>query len=279
MDSVARPKIMNNNQFNGKFRCPWCYNPGQSVVGDENTRAWKYPFLDQLYNERTETEVRQQMNKAEEERQIIKGFKDRSAFFNVRHFNVFWGFPPDYLHNVLLRVLLGTLFKLWFSTLGKEYYIGGVRFLAELDSTLRSIKPPDHIHRLPTSIIKRSKWKASQGKSFLLHDDIPCSKRILPDLYLEHFALLVEGISPLLTFKISHNNLEKCQRILDRFVAEFKVLYGKHNMTLNVHAILHLVTAVRMCGPLCTFSMFPYESFMLVLKQYTFQSRGCNSDL
>ena len=46
---------------------------------------------------------------------------------------------------------------------------------------------------------------------------------------------------------------------------EFPLLYGKHNVSLNIHNIAHLGRSVRLHGPLWTSTCFHYESFNHIL--------------
>lgn len=47
--------------------------------------------------------------------------------------------------------------------------------------------------------------------------------------------------------------------MLIKFVDDFESLYGKHQVTMNLHLLRHLSQAVRNCGPLWAQSMFAFE--------------------
>lgn len=281
---------MNNVQFNGEFGCLYCYNPGSYVKsktkeGETKKRGtWKYPCSQstqepgcELYKERTETEVRQQMKegyklqneylvKKKESKKSYKGFKGPSPMYAVKHFNVLWGFPPDWMHCVLLGVVY-LMLDLWITGYRMPYYIGSPLKLQKLNSALNNMKPPTQIHRLTRSVDVRRKWKASEWKSFFLYYSIPCLTEILQDTYLKHFSLLVEAMGLLMKSVITQNDLQKSEKLLLKFVRKFEKLYGTEKMTFNVHLLVYLTKAVKMCGPLWCFSTFPYESHMGVLKK------------
>lgn len=303
-DTVARAKLMNNVQYNGEYGCPYCYNPGRHVKskdkdGEEKKRGtWKYPssrnetnetenedYLGNgIYKERKEKNVREEMRKgfilknlttntSKERKNFFKGFKGPSSMYPVKYFNILWGFPPDWMHCVLLGVVY-FLIELWIVSYGMKYYIGSPRSLKKLNDMLSKIKPPLQIHRLTRPITDRRLWKATEFKSFLLYYAIPCLQGILNRKYLKHFALLVEAVGLLLKCGITENDLERSENLLNRFVQDFEKLYGSDKMTFNVHLLLHLSKAVKMCGPLWCFSTFGFESYLRVLKKSVHSSKG-----
>lgn len=294
-DSVARAKLLNNVQFNGEFGCPYCYNPGRYVTlkskeGETKKKGtWKYPCSGNaqegdIYQERKENDVRKEMKegynlqnkpavKGEKRKKSYKGFKGPSPMYNVKWFNILWGFPPDWMHCVLLGVVY-LMLDMWITGYRLPYYIGSPSKLRKLNSAFSSLKPPSQIHRLSRSVNDRRMWKASEWKSFILYYSIPCLTDVLETKYLKHFALLVEAVGLLLKCNITQQDLQKSEKLLLKFVKKFEKLYGAEKMTFNVHLLLHLTKAVRMCGPLWCFSTFPYESHMCVLKKCVHSAKG-----
>lgn len=68
--------------------------------------------------------------------------------------------------------------------------------------------------------------------------------------------------------RISKEELALADLNLKRFVQEYEILYGKCNMTMNVHSLLHVSQCVESLGPLWAYSMFSFESFNGTLKKY-----------
>ncbi|KAJ8687860.1 hypothetical protein QAD02_023655 [Eretmocerus hayati] len=56
------------------------------------------------------------------------------------------------------------------------------------------------------------------------------------------------------------------EKLLQKFVADFALLFGDYFVTFNVHNLLHLVDDVRRYGLLESFSAFRFENFMFLLK-------------
>lgn len=83
----------------------------------------------------------------------------------------------------------------WFSPTnsGKDYFVG--KKLKVISKRLMSIKPPDFLERLPRDLEKHySDLKATDYQAWLLYYCLPCMNGILPEKYLQHVALLAEGI-------------------------------------------------------------------------------------
>ena len=299
---------MECKQYNGKYGCPYCYNPGRRVndptSDDDKKGGWKYPFsvseedaqnnpediielyeeriIRKDYRERTEEEVLNQMIQAAENQldvtikekdKTVKGFSGLTSMSANPFFNVLWGFPPDSLH-LLQGIFQRVFFPSWFDEVRSGCYIGSPSLISLLNRRITSIRLSKQIHRKPRSISLRNVWKASECKSFLLYFGIPCLSGILKKEYVDHFSCLVEGISLLMQSVITIDDLERSQVLLDEFVREVERLYGVDKMMYNVHILRHLPKATYMCGPLWTFSMYVFESKMLTFKKCIHSAKG-----
>lgn len=85
LDSVARPKLQNSTQFNGKFGCSVCYHEGKLVKGNQI----RYPS--KASDNRNHAETRLLMIEAHNTGTPIKGIKGLSVFLSVPHFDVVKG--------------------------------------------------------------------------------------------------------------------------------------------------------------------------------------------
>lgn len=70
---------------------------------------------------------------------------------------------------------------------------------------------------------------ASELKAWLLYYGLPILLKVLPEKYVLHFALLVEGAHILLGDDISPTDLGVAEMLLEKFYKEFASLYGKLN--------------------------------------------------
>lgn len=64
----------------------------------------------------------------------------------------------------------------------------------------------------------------------------------------------------------SEEMIDCAQRLLTSFVTHFGQLYGKGEITYNVHQQTHLASEYRLFGPLDNISAFPYENYLAQLK-------------
>ena len=146
VDSPARACMMECKQYNGKYGCPYCYNPGRRVndptSDDDKKGGWKYPFsvseedaqnnpedIIELYEgrtvrkdcrERTEEEVLNHMMQAAENQldvtikekdKTVKGFSGLTSMSAIIPSLTFYGdFLP--IHCIYCRVFFKEFFFL-----------------------------------------------------------------------------------------------------------------------------------------------------------------------
>lgn len=96
----ARPAMQNTTQFNGYFGCGFCLHPGNLVE-----RQIKYTVSDIEYSDRDAEGMLGDMELALVEQKSVRGVKGPSPLINMSHFDIVWGFVPDYMHAVLLGVI------------------------------------------------------------------------------------------------------------------------------------------------------------------------------
>lgn len=262
-DSVARCKLLNSKQFNGKFGCTYCKHPGVLVKigGSKQLR-----FLSDTDGEiRTISVTLKEMKEAELLRKPICGIKGFSILTSIPKFNIIFGLPVDIMHGVFLGVAKG-LSELWFDQKHhrKPFYLGNKT--NKVDDILVEYHPYSEISRYPRQISQRHNWKANEWMNWMLYFALPSLIDILPQQFLEHFLILVSTISRLLRDNIDHKTLDKCEKDLREFVINYETLYGVKKMVYNVHLLLHVVDCVRHFGPLWGFSLFPYENMNGFLK-------------
>lgn len=205
--------------------------------------------------------MQKQADIAERHRSLkhFKGMKGRSVVSNIPHFNMGTGFVPDYLHAILLGVML-MLISLWCSTSNhrEDYYLSKT-FRDEIDAMLASILPPDTLTRKPRKLIYLSFWKASELRSFLLFLGPVLLRNKLCKEYYDHFLLLVRAVHILLQNEIDEEELKLAETLLHIFASDVERPYGRNRCLYNVHQLLHMVKFVRRWGPLWAWSTFSAE--------------------
>lgn len=255
-DAIARTILRNCKQFNGKFGCDWCLHPGEVV---EKGRGFVRSYFYREHAERTHIQFKNDATEAYHTKSTIHGVKGLSILLLLPKFDIVSGFIPDYMHCVLLGVCR-QMMGLWMDTCNhlQPWYIG--RKIQVFDRKLLTAKPPTEITRSPRSIATRKFWKASEWRAFLLYYAFYVLPGILPAPYLEHFLLLSCSIHLLLQQSVSFSDIRKSEASLIAFVKKMELLYGKENVSFNVHQLTHLATSVRNWGPLWSTSAFIFES-------------------
>lgn len=158
--------------------------------------------------------------------------------------------------------------SLWFDSTnhGKPWYIG--RHVEVISEKLKKICPPKEISRLPQSLNDRKFWKGSEWRSFLLFYSLPVLHGYLQTKYLNHWFLLVFSIHCLLQNKVHRCQLDNINMTLCKFIIFTEELYGKENITFNMHQLYHLVNSVKDFGPLWNVSSFIFEGNNGALLKY-----------
>jgi hypothetical protein len=124
-------------------------------------------------------------------------------------------------------------------------------------------------------------WSAREFENWMLFYSIPVLNNVLPDRYLKHWVLFVQGMHLLLSEKITEEDLNIAEMLITNFVKDIEVLYENRSnnlpckqMTFNVHILLHLVRHVRNWGPLMCISSYAFEAGNGVIKRMVHANRG-----
>ena len=176
--------MQNRLQYNAYEGCSWCYQYGVY------NRIIRYPFdlnfecrsheshLQDVYMalQRKEATV----NLKHIRQTFVRGVKVSSPMMDFQtYFNMVWSFPLEYMQGVLI----GPVEQLWDSWVKKG--IISAQDIRNINEHLALIKPVAEIHRLLRNLCKKSKWKASEWKSWLLFFSFPCLKNYLLANYLD----------------------------------------------------------------------------------------------
>lgn len=160
-------------------------------------------------------------------------------------------------------VLLGVVKMMWelftnSSNHHKPFHVGLQQ--NEVEKRMTSIRPPSTFSRYPGKLEDLKKNKASDWESMLYHYFYPCFYGLLSKPFMDHFMLLSTSVFTLLDSYLTPDEINRCETLLNCFVADFEKLYGEDNMVFNVHLLTHLAGTARCFGALWNSSLFPYES-------------------
>ncbi|XP_067207385.1 uncharacterized protein [Linepithema humile] len=276
-DAPCRAEMQNISYYNGRFGCNNCEIKTKkcTVVETGKKRIRIYPFINEI-TLRTGEKMEKQGKKAAKQNTIIKGVKGRSIIAALPLIDVGTCFMPEYMHSVLLGVVKQFM-VLWFEKTG-DWNVK--HFMAEIDTRLLNILPPDTFSRLPRSIFHFKSYKASEFYNWLLFYSVPIMIDYLPEKYFQHWLLLVIAIFTLLQKNIKKvPDLDEAEYLLKLFVRDIEILYDDRQLTYNVHQLLHLTLCVRRWGPLWANSAFPFENFNGFLSNFVHGSKHIGKEI
>lgn len=123
---------------------------------------------------------------------------------------------------------------------------------------------PSEFHRAIRSLDYISFYKGSELRNFLLYHGIVALKgHISKDIY-ENFLTLHCAVPICSTNKFrAYVNIAK--HLFEKFVKDYKQIYGKCMASHNVHQLLHIAEYVLKFGPVENYSAFQYESKLGIL--------------
>lgn len=208
--------------------------------------------------QRTHQSVKSDMREALERGHDVNGIKGPSPMIALNHFNLSYGFVIDYMHAVLIGVVM-FLFDLWFDSKNhfQPFYLGPV--LQYINEDLKKLKRPRSQTR-PLNITDYKAWKANQVRFFLFVAGYPVLKKYMKKKYLLNFLSLSNGVFILCKDEISNDEFRTASLSIENFVKTFESCYGLRNMRFNVHLVSHLPECVKVMGNLFCYSMFSFES-------------------
>ena len=89
-------------------------------------------------------------------------------------------------------------------------------------------------------------------------------KLFLNNVYFEHLASYFLFFRILTLKKITDDDIKYSQYLIEDFIKQYEFLFGKNNLTYNLHCHLHLPLQVLLYGPFHIISCFPFEGFFKI---------------
>ncbi|KAF0682496.1 Uncharacterized protein FWK35_00038597, partial [Aphis craccivora] len=251
-DTPAKSFILNVKGHSGYYSCTKC-----CIEGEYHNKGVCFPPI--VAKLRNDNDFR---NYSDEEYHL-----GECPIIDIPNFDLVAQVPLDYMHLVCLGVVK-KLFKLW--TADRLSVRLQVRKLCLISDRLLkhvSIFLPLEFQRKPRSLMVYKQWKATEFRQFLLYSGPVVLKDIVSKDVYNHFLSLHVAISILSSNELHLKLINYAEELLRHFVISFEVLYGIHNMSHNIHGLLHLADDVKYHGTLDQFSAFKFENFMQQLKK------------
>lgn len=254
-DLPAKSDVLNFVQFNGKYGCPVCFIPGVSTRTGPRSSLQTYPYVNEIVERTSQLCIAY----AEEARPGVPAFsvKGHTALSRIMP-NFIKGMAIDRTHALdggVMKKILTLCCQDTYST----HPCSLADHIEEINSRLKSIKPPKFVHRMPRSVDDLIHWKASEMKMFLFYYAIPVLNGIMKEEYFQHFLRLIVASAMLSSERITDMMIEVADDLLHRFVHEFEDLYGLQYCSINIHLLLHLPSCVRNLGPLWAYMCYESE--------------------
>lgn len=261
VDTPARSKILNMAAFSGYYGCTICpTNPVDTPSGVRYIlpvnamleRTHREILVDAAHAQANKTTIR---NK---KKWSVRGVKGPTPLHNLKFFDLVKGVRPDIMHSILLgngrqhfQVLHGRT--------GKPEYIGSDVRMAAISKRLLTIKPLSSFPRMPREVERYLSWKAKGWLLWLLFYVIPCLLNIIPKQYVQHINLLSSALHIMLKKSITKTELESAHLLVLRYVYLFQNYFGREEMVINLHLLLHMKKSILYLGPAWTHMAFGFE--------------------
>ena len=166
----------------------------------------------------------------------------------------------------------------------KDILIGGDHISSTdmdlMQSRVNSIVVPAGIGRIPLKIESGlSKLTADQWKNFVLYYSIIALRGIITGANLERWRHFVLACRVLCSKEISLENAKLGDALLMQFCRRTERLFGKHEITPNMHLHSHLLECIIDYGPLHSFWCFAFERFNGILGSMPNNNRSIEAQL
>uniref|UniRef100_A0A1B0CBC6 Putative transposase domain-containing protein n=1 Tax=Lutzomyia longipalpis TaxID=7200 RepID=A0A1B0CBC6_LUTLO len=125
---------------------------------------------------------------------------------------------------------------------------------------------PKELHRNIRDLNEISRWKATEWRTFLMYTGVVILKDILKEDVFYNFLLLFCSIT-ICESRHYHHLLPVAEAMLQEFVKTYIQLYGRDQIVMNIHSIIHVVDDVRNHGPLLSMSTYPFENELQSIKK------------
>ncbi len=181
------------------------------------------------------------------------------------NFNMITGFPLDPMHLIYLGITR-RLLNLWVR--GPLRFRLGPLERRQLSDSLLSCRGsiPKEFARKPRSIAEMDRWKATELRSFVMYLGPVVLKGRISEEMFSNFMLLSTAVNILSNPALCHILCDYARDLLVCFIRSVAELYGRDQMIYNIHCAQHLADDVKLHGPLDQFAAFPFESYMLKIK-------------
>lgn len=190
----------------------------------------------------------------------------RSILENILKIKMVSHFPHDYMHLVCLGAMR-KLVLLWMR--GKLPIRLSSHQINQVSCTLVRISKlvPNEFARKPRSLREVDRWKATEFRQLLLYTGPFVLKSSIRKKYYTHYLALACAIRILVSPQLAVTEANDAQKLLEYFVEHYETLYGREQLSYNVHNLIHLANDVARLGHVDLFSAFKFENYLQEVKR------------
>lgn len=250
-NAPAKSFITYTKSHSGYYSCTKCYERGEYI----NDRIC-FPNIDNL-TLRCDNEFR---SKHQENHHV--GTTILESILNI---DMIRDFPLDYMHLICLGVVK-KLLMFWVH--GKPLTKLSCNQTSTISKLLLNLtcNITTEFNRKPRHLNEVKRWKATEFRQFLLYTGPVVLKTVIShDRYINFLSLHIA------TSILCNPNYKKytdyARSLMQYFVKTFIILYGKDQVSYNVHNLLHICDDVEIFGTLDQFSAFVFENYLQSIKK------------
>lgn len=251
-DSVARAYVRQVKSHSGYWGCDKCSQKGQRLMNHRMV----FPSLNDC--RRSDATFRSRSNRPHH---------IGTSPFEKLPIDMVLDFPLDPMHLIYLGVVK-RLLGLWRTADRSSLVRISGSQLKQIDLRLLAAVPSLTVDfpRKCSSIFNHERWKATECRQFLLYLGPVVLRHVLQPRVYENFMVLSSIVYVLSHNTYSRSMLSLIRLLANRFILQFRKLYGDNNVVYNIHCLAHICDDVHRFGALNNFSAFPFESFMKSVK-------------
>ena len=238
LDSVARAPAQCVHQYNGECPCNWCLICGERQPDGSR----KFPIPEISPSLRTHENLlmhgREFLQSVEAGVKVngklitnVYGVKGVSPLACEPKFDMVKGLIVEVMMHCAWLGSAKQITKAWMEHEKSPYYIGSKVTVTLLDKRIMSLKCPKEARKYPRSLFDLAMWKSRDWENWSLFLSLAALLGILPDRYLKHWALFVEGMHLLHSTLITPADVDLSAQLLAEFLKGVQILYGIGEMT------------------------------------------------
>lgn len=252
-DAPARNSCLGTKSYTGYFGCGRCTEKGES-----------------LHHRMVITKIHDLEKRTDESfrsKKQIEHHNYDSPFLKLK-IDMIEQFPLDYLHTLNLGVAKKILNMICFGDEKSDVRPAPNKDIEAISERLETIAKfqPSEFQRKCRTLRELYNFKGTEYRNLILYILPVAAKNILREDVYTNIMLLHAATTILVDPIICRTHSRIAQTCLEEFVKTFRDLYGPEHIVYNVHSLLHIVDDVLVHGCLDSYSAFPFESFMSVIK-------------